>query len=348
MKKLFLFLLLPLLGVGCLSAKTSVSTKGGLWESADAGNTWTSTSVIPTPTGLSSFSSVDMSTAVFDAADPDALYVGTVEDGMLFSYDNGASWQLPGQAEVRTGHVYSIAVDPRNKCTIYVALDSHIMKSTDCNRTFDTETFVESAGKAVRALKLDWYTPNTVWAATAGGDILKSVDAGAKWTTVERVNDKVVDLIVDRSDSRILIVVTEAKGLWRSSDGGDTWTQLDKGLADFKSANVGYAFTQNSDGSLMYYANKYGILRSQDHGATWSALTLLTAPGSTHIYALATSPDDGNVIYYGTDNTFYATTDGGSTWATQTLPSDHAAAALAIDPNKTANFFLGVATLSKN
>lgn len=347
-KNIFLLLLFPLLGLGCLNVKTSASSEGGVWQSTDAGETWTNTSSLPTADGLRSFSSANMTMVVFDAADDDALYAGTTDSGFVFSYDNGTSWQRPGETLTQSGHVYGLAVDPRDKCTIYAAIDARVMKSTDCNRTYDTETFVESAGKPIKAIELDWYSPDTVWAATSSGDVIKSGNGGDTWTTVTRVKDEVMKVMVDNTDSRIVLVVTEDKGLWRTTDGGATWSELADSMKDFKSSDKGYALAQNSDGSMMYYASKYGLMRSNDHGATWSALTLLTATGSAQIYSLAVDPNDGNVVYYGTNNTFYATTDGGSNWATNELPSDRAARAITLDPNDSSTIFLGVARVEED
>ncbi|MEK7665924.1 MAG: hypothetical protein AAB337_03550 [Patescibacteria group bacterium] len=346
--KLLFILILPILGLGCINVKTSVSTEGGVWQSSDAGETWASTSLIPTEDGVASFGSADISVITFDAADDDAVYAGTTEKGLLFSYDNGASWQRPGDAKVLEGRVYGVAVDPRNKCTIYTAIGSRVMKSTDCNRTYDTETFVEANGKAIRAIELDWYSPDMVWTVTAGGDVMKSINGGDSWTTVTRVGDNVMDMMIDNADSRIVIVATEDDGVWRTVDGGATWSELADAIDDYRSAEVGYALAQNSDGSMMYYASKYGLLRSTDHGATWTGLTLLTAAGSVRIYSLAVDPNDGNVVYYGTNNTFYSTTDGGDNWATNLLPTDRAATVITIDPDDSSTIFLGVARVEKD
>ena len=347
-KSFFPLFFLPLLGFGCINVDTTASTEGGLWLSADAGETWTSTSLMPTVSGVKSFSSADMSVIVFDAADPDAMYAGTMEDGLLYSYDNGTSWEQPTETALREGRVRGIAVDPRDKCTIYVALSSRVMKSTDCNRTYDTETFVEGSSKIVRALELDWYAPDTVWIGTSSGDVLKSTNGGDTWTTVVRVGDGVTDVMVDGSDSRIILVTTEDKGIWRTADGGAEWTELEEELKEFKNSEEGYQLAQNSDGSMMYYASAYGLLRSTDHGATWSALTLVTASNSVRVWSLAVNPDNGNEIFYGTSTTFYNTTDGGENWATNELPSDRAATALAIDPDSTSSIFLGVARIEED
>ena len=97
----------------------------------------------------------------------------------------------------------------------------------------------------------------------------------------------------------------------------------------------------------MYYANKYGLLKSVDNGATWEGLTLVTKPRSVKIYSLAVNPDDGNNVFYGTATTFYASTDGGASWSTRELPSTRFATALAVDPNAVGTVFLGSSTIEE-
>lgn len=348
MQKLFFVVCaVVLLGVGCLNVKTKSTDNGGVFVTSDSGAKWTAKSILPLAEGVSSISVVDATEMQVDPSDDDAYYLGTRENGLLVSFDNAESWQRVKEPELRSGMVRSFAIDPADKCTIYVAKGANVMKSTDCLRTFDTQAFVETSGKLVNVVRVDWYNPSIVWLGTEAGDIVKSTDAGKTWSTVARAKNEVVDIQVDNSDSRIVLATTERKGMWRTTDGGANWSNMDEAFKVFRDIGYAYALSQSKSGSLSYLICDYGILRSADHGATWEALTLLTKPGSVRIYSIAINPEDPNNLYYGTATTLYSSVDGGANWSTRALPTSRAANALVVDPNDTGSLFLGAASVEK-
>jgi photosystem II stability/assembly factor-like uncharacterized protein len=284
---------------------------------------------------------------VFDTSDPDAVYLATREHGYVYSYDNGRSWQHPADAVVHEGTVSSIAVDQVDKCTVYIAKGRNVIKTEDCNRTFDPELFVDATGETVTRVRTDWYDPQVVWIGTTGGSVVKSMNGGDTWTTVMRLGDGVVDLLVSRADSRVVVVATEDKGLFRTSDGGATWEDLEAALDPFRNAKNGILLREDVSGSVMYYANERGLLRSRDQGKSWEGVELLTPPSSVRIYGLAIHPDDGDRVYYGTSGTFYSATDGGKEWHTRELPTSRAATAIAVDPDETDLVFVGVTEIEE-
>ena len=316
-----------------------------MWLTDDAGANWESQNVLPLASGISSIETANVHELVHDPSDPDAFYAATGGSGMLYTYDNGASWQRPENSEVRSGFIQDISIDPSDLCTIYVAKSSRIMKTTDCHRNYDTETFVENNGKTVTALMVDWFNPSIVWAGTSAGDVIKSTDNGATWTTMTRLKDDVTDILVSNKDSRTVIVSTERKGIYRTLDGGDNWEELEERTEGFNDSDKGYFLTQSNDGSIFYYINEYGILKSTDDGFTWEAIELLSTPGDVHIWSMAVNPEDANIIYYGTDTTLYSTTDGGSNWGTRKLPSLRAAKALLIDADNVESLYTGFAAI---
>ena len=105
----------------------------------------------------------------------------------------------------------------------------------------------------------------------------------------------------------------------------------------------------------LFWVSKYGILRSNDAGATWNDLKLITPPGSVNIFAFAISPKDSREMYYtGTilneknvpvRSTFYKTADGGTNWVTKKLPSTAIPTALWVHPDKTNTLFIGFTLL---
>lgn len=336
-----------LTGAGCFGGGT-VATTGGIWQSIDAGKTWTQTSAVPTATAISSLSDVDITAFAIDPQDPSAIYAGSAANGMFYSLDSGASWQRPEESTVRSGAIVGIAVSSKDVCTYFVAKADRVLRTTDCGRTFNTGSYVESQAKStIAALSIDWYDPNTVWIGTTAGDVIRSVDAGASWTTVTRIDDAVTSLVVSNADSRIVLVGTKTRGMSRTTDGGVTWVNFEKTLKDYKASDRTFGFAQTKDGMTVVMNTQYGLLMSKDKGATWSGVSLISASGEVKIYSVALAPDNGDVLYYSTDSTMNRSTSGGTAWTTSDLPSSRVGGAILVDPTDNTHVYLGSLTVEK-
>lgn len=344
---LLIGLFLPLAGFGCITVKTASIDSGGVYVTTSAGAKWTSKSLLPTAEGVASIDSANVNAITFDPQDPDVLYLGTASNGLLVSYDNAESWQRIKEPQMRSGSVSGVIVDAKDVCTVYVAKSTAIMKSTDCLRSFDPQTFVAPSGDSISTLRADWYNNQNIWLTTSAGDIVKSVDAGKTWSTVERTRSAVVDLLVSNADSRVIFALTTKGGMYRTNDSGAFWHVFKEEFDSFKELGNGYQLVQSKDGSILFLVCDYGILRSTDQGASWTALTLLTKPSSTHIYSMAVNPADANTLYYSTDTTFYSSTDGGVNWSTRQLPTSRAVTAMVVDPNDSSLLMAGFSTVQE-
>ncbi|MBI1907792.1 hypothetical protein HYS28_00005 [Candidatus Uhrbacteria bacterium] len=338
--------LLALAGGGCLSLGGSSAdvSDGGLWVSDDGGSGWTQFAALPGQFSVGSISAVDILAIEVDPQDDSAYYVGTSGDGLLYSYDAGATWQRPEEALARSGAILDIEVDPRDVCTYYVLKTDRVMKTTTCGRTFMTEMYVESrADEDLTDFVIDWYNPNTLYMTTTAGDVIRSTDGGESWATIYRVNDELSGIMVSNTDSRILLAGSRRHGIYRSTDAGANWTELEDTLKEtYRQSDNFYDFAQTADGKTLYMSSEYGLLVSKDQGGTWSDVPLITARGEVDILALAVDPADGNTVMYGTDSTFYRSTSGGSAWTTEELPSSRQAAALRVHPANSDLILLGL------
>lgn len=335
---------LALAGAGCFGGDTASVGTGGFWQSEDAGASWTQRVALPGEHSVGSISNVDIIAIEVDPQDDSVYYVGTASDGLLYSYDAGATWQRPEEPLVRSGRVRGVEVDPRSVCTYYVLKSDRVLKTTTCGRTFATETYVESrSDEALTDLVLDWYAPDTLYITTTAGDVIRTKDGGTTWSTIYRVKDEMSAIMVSNADSRILLAGSKRHGMYRSTDAGATWTELEDTLKEtFRESDNFYDVAQTADGKTIYMSSEYGLLASKDNGATWSDVPLITARGEIDILALAVDPADGNVVQYGTSSTLYRSTSGGSAWTTEELPSSRAASALLVHPNNSGLTFLGV------
>jgi len=348
MKKLipiFIIMLaaVSLAGVGCIKfSSDTTGEQGGVWKTADQGETWEQKVSFPTAEGVGKIGQVSVQVISIDPSDHLALYAGTSADGLLYSYDGANSWESAKQLD--SGPINDIAIDPNDKCNVYAASRNKVYKSVDCNRTFEQAYYETRTDVKVTDVEIDWYNTTVVYAGTSEGDLLKSTDAGASWSPVHRFGGDINDILVDPFDSRVIWVGTENKGLWKSSDAGETWADFEAELKEFKnSRDIYFVQADKTNQNNLVIATKYGLIRTADAGASWSEIELVTPPGEATITSLVLNPREGKEIYYTTAGTFYKSLDNGETWVTKKVPAvERAASALAIDPENNKVIYLGV------
>jgi len=250
-------------------------------------------------------------------------------------------------------------VEKDGNVTIFVgAASGGVWKSLDGGTTF-APVFDKQPVQSIGAIALDPTNPQTVWVGTGeswtrnsvsiGNGIYKSTDGGDNWTNVGLPNsERVARIIVDPKDGNTVYACVPGKlwsdsadrGLYRTTDGGATWTLVLKGsnlstgcsslAMDPKDARVLYAgmwdfrrkgWTFRSGGEGPTAPSGSGMFRSSDGGATWIAMTaesnaglpkgpwgrveVATAPSNAkHIYAFIESPRSA----------LFTSEDGGLTW----------------------------------
>lgn len=336
---------LVLLGAGCVSfgpSEAGSGSAGGIFRSVDRGDVWANKSALLTATGeRRTFGASSVGVIVQDPQDPKAIYVGTAEHGMFYSYDSGESWSQP--AGIRQGRVWSVAIHPRDKCTIFVTVDNKVAKSDDCSRTWSVP-FLDSRTEArTKVVAIDGYNPNVIWVAMSTGDLLRSQDSGVSWSNVHSFKNDIMRLVISPSDSRRIFVATRNAGIWRTDDAGANWLDLSKNYEDFsKSKEFLDLAIGVSDPGVVIFASKYGLIRSRDFGDSWEKIDLLTPPGQSIAYSLAIDPKNSDNIYFGTATTFNKSTNGGANWITKRLPTTRAATVLRVDQANSDVIWMGV------
>lgn len=335
-----------LVGAGCISFKGSEgSATFGVWKSIDGGAQWALSSALPTPTGVGTISGVSVGEFVLDPSDRFATYLGTMQSGLFYSWDAAAGWDRPRSTELREGRIRSIAVDPSDKCTLYVSRGQKLHKSEDCGRTFNPEAYVDTRIDVVISdVQVDWFNPDIVYITTTDGDVIKSSDKGRSWATIYRSGGEIKELLIDSQDSRILMVATARRGLHRSTDSGLTWTDIlkqdkyDKMIDVRKMSSV----SQDSQGKYTWASTEFGLIKSMDRGESWEAVPLLTKSGQATISALAVDPQDGSHVVYSAGSTLYLTYNAGAQWDTEKMPSAGLATQLMFDPKEANVIYMGV------
>jgi len=338
------FIIVGVIATGCsISFKTEGGggNDGGVYISANKGSTWQQKVLIPTTAGRpGNFATLDTNALIMDPADEKAVYFGSFENGLFYTYDGGENWQIAktlGKISVK-----AIAVDPSSKCIIYAASKNKVFKSTDCNRSWSQVYFDNDANTEINTIAIDHYNTLTLYIGTSRGEIIKSSNRGISWQTISRFDDDVEKIVINRDDSRIIFVATAKKGIHRSQDGGANWENLKEKLADFKdSLKFRDLVIIEAEKNSLILATSYGLLKSADNGDNWSRLELITPEKEATINSVAVNPKDSTEIYYITNTTFYHSLDNGQNWITKKLPTTRAGRKLLIDPENPNIIYLG-------
>jgi photosystem II stability/assembly factor-like uncharacterized protein len=271
---------------------------GGVWKSTDGGQHWDSV--------LKDADTASIGAIALAPSNPNLVWVGTGEanvrndvldgDGVYFSPDAGHSWKFMGLKEA--GQISSVVVDPHDANTVFVGALGHI------------------------------------WAPNSERGVFKTTDGGKTWKKVLFVNDQtgIASLVMDPNNPRVLYAATwqvrrypwtlddggAGSGIWRSTDGGDTWTRLTTDLPDGPLGRIALAVAPTDSNrvyALIEAKRGKGLLwRSDDMGDHWSMVSdnynLDVRP--FYFSHLVVAPDDENRIYF-LSFMLWRSDDGGKT-----------------------------------
>lgn len=343
------FSALLLLGAGCFGGGTPAGTQldGGIYRTRNLGVEWKQLRVLNLGTKLASIADVGITSLASDPQDPNALYAGTVENGLLMSLDAGESWMLSKGLSV--GRVNAVVVDTKDKCVVFAAKANQIHKTSNCSRDWSQVYFDGRTEVSFTALAMDWFNPQVVYAGSSDGDVFRSDDGGTTWRRSYRIDGtRITGIVVDPRDSRLVYAATDGEGIARTVDSGVTWEKLTKPFENFENARrVKRIVLDPQRKDVVYTVSRYGILQSVDAGANWQPLALPTPPGSVDIKALAVHTKNANVLVYATDASIVWSQDAGKTWSPKVLPTKRGVSALLFDHAQETGLFLGVSPAKK-
>jgi len=247
--------------------------------------------------------------ATFDPRDPNVFYVAGLS-GVLRTLDGGKSWRLvTGWNETEPK---SIAVDPHAPDNVYTGLPDGIVVSTDRGQTWQRrESGLPERGKYTQVVQVDRAKAGRVFIGCETG-IYLTEDGAKSWRRVLETTDTVNDIQQSPQNPKVWIAVTQSAGALRSKDGGRTWTRLPGVPAEKALYNV--AFGTRDPLNLAIASWTYGVLLSDDGGATWNARNEGLPPAG-HVWRTAIDPDTGflyaAIFGYG----LYSSADAGRTWS---------------------------------
>lgn len=212
----------------------------------------------------------------------------------------------------------------------------------------------------IRALAIDPTNPATLYAGTLGGGVFKSSNGGTSWSAINNGLDTsfvVSALVIDPTTPATVYAGTgnglvsggDAGGVFKSTNGGESWTATNAGLT----STAVFALAIDPSVPATLYASTYsgGVFKSSNGGGSWSAInTGLTTEYLLIVSSLVIDPSAPATLYAGTGynvefgpgDGVFKSTNGGETWseinAGLTNPS---VLALVIDPTNPATLYAG-------
>ena len=237
-------------------------------------------------------------------SDPRIIYVGSAGGGLWKSANGGSTF-----SPVFDDHVMSIGavtIDQDRPDTVWVgtgeswtrnsvSVGKGVYKSTDAGRTWTNVGLPDSeriAGIVVRPRQSDTVFACAVGRLWSDGDergVFKSVDAGKSWKKVLFVDGRTgcADIEVDPQEPSAMYAAMwqvrrephfftsggPASGLYRSTDGGDSWTRVTRGLPDGPLGRIAVAIAPSRPGTVyaLVESGNTSVYRSDDMGETWRA-----------------------------------------------------------------------------
>ncbi len=326
-------------------------TRGkGVFKSTDGGLSWT-----PTGEGLDN---PNIITLTLDTANPKILYAGTFE-GVFKTLNGGSNWvsinkglsQEPDEysSEPFTPPILSIAVDPANTQVVYAGAFGAFFKSLDGGENWTMINVYEGGmwNTVIASLVIDPVSTTTIYAGTGAG-VFKSTDGGTNWvymkdTDVSEKSDGFKQsggspaLAIDPSKPFVVYVGVDGGGIFKTSDGGNSWVQVNTGLT----TKVVSALVIHPDNTYIIYAGTLGggVYKSIDGGSSWSSTPLETAT----TYTVSFNPQSPATFYAGTAGGLFKSTDGGSSWSVMDSGLvNPVVLVLVVDPVTSANLYAGV------
>ncbi len=285
---------------------------------------------------------------------PNEYYFGATGGGLWKTTDGGTEWSPVTDGQVTSSSVGAVAVAETNPDIVYIGMGEvqlrgsitqgdGVYKTKDGGKTWRHLGLKET--QAVSRIRIHPTNPDIVYVAALGhpyGDneergVFRSKDGGNSWQKVLYVSPKAgaVDLIIDRNDPNVLYASTwqvyrkawkmwgggpDCK-LWKSTDGGDTWTDLtnNAGMPAPPIGKIGVTVSPADSNRVwaIVEANEGGVFRSDDGGKTWERTNderklRQRAFYYSRIYA---DPWDKETVYC-LNTGFYKSTDGGKTFGT--------------------------------
>ncbi|MFN0101445.1 MAG: VPS10 domain-containing protein [Bryobacteraceae bacterium] len=319
------------------------ATGGGVWKTTDSGHTWS-----PISDGF--FKTGSVGALAVAESDPNVIYAGTGEqairgnashgDGVYKSIDAGRTWKHIGLADTR--QIGRVRVHPRDAGIVYVCALGHmsgpnaergVFKSVDGGKTWK-QSFTRGDKAGCVDLILDPANPNTMYAGFwqvvrtpysmesggPGSGLFKSTDAGETWAEIGRNSggpakgaQGKIGVAVSPVNPELVWAIIEAEdgGVFRSNNGGKTWTRVnEQRMLRQRAWYYSRIYADPAKLDTVYVLN-VNFHRSDDGGKTYVAIP--TPHGDNHDLWIA--PNNASRMIEGNDGGANVSDNAGRSWS---------------------------------
>ncbi len=281
---------------------------GNVWKTVNAGTTWKPI--------FDNYPSYSIGCLAIDPSNRHTIWVGTGEnvsgrhvgfgDGIYVSHDGGGSFKNVGLHD--SEHISKILIDPRDSATVYVAAQGPLWSPGGQRGLFKT---------------------------TNGGETWELVLEKGEWTGV-------TDVTLDPRNPDVLYAVTHQRhrtvwglidggpesGVFKSTDAGQTWSQLTKGLPSSDKGKMSIAVSPQKSNvvyvTIELAGGEGGIWRTENSGVSWRKMSDYVAGGTgPHYYQeIYCDPHRFDVLYHANVR-LGRSIDGGATWQSVASANKH-------------------------
>ncbi len=293
--------------------------------------------------------------------DPLTYYMGTTGGGLWKTSNAGQHWENISDGYFKTGSVGTVSVSESHPNVVYVGMGEHaprgvttsygdgVYKSTDAGKTWQHMGL--DSTRHISRIVIHPDNPEVIWVAAQGAvygptkerGIYKSTDGGTTWKNVLYVNELTgcSDLSIDMHNPMVLYAAMwdhirkpwkvisggPGSGMYKSIDGGETWSKIHNGLPEEKGKMAVAVSRANPDRVYALvesdtHKEKGGLFVSSDAGQSWSRVSgdHRLIQRAWYYIEIAPDPNNEHTIYVLSAAT-YRSIDGGKTW--EDVPSQH-------------------------